>query len=577
MGIAEQAPDAPGTPADAPAPIKRSFKSYGLEATRRFLKTAIVIDDEIVADNEAPFVVLDVDADGNQNVDSVPPFAIIAPYTELDALKGPAGDGSTEHKVMAEDSATAKAAQVRIKPLADAFLDKQIVCGVLKPEIADDDKKVVERAVRAAAVADIVIIDWFLRKNKDSLARAILTTILKDDAARSGRLRTVLVYTTATPLAERRDSLMDHLNKAGFEAKAPLGDDTLLTVDSCRIRFVQKHSLNVGTKVQDLPDVAIAEFAQHSSGLLANFALLSVAALRDATHHLLANLTSRMDSAFVGDRMLRGDFAEAQGFAMSLFMLQIKGLLSLPPSVGNALSDEEVSSWLDERFAYPEADAQLASVGTDKDKLQDSVLRGKPKADVAHKALFIPETISAPAEAGKFEKAASLEFSRFVSFVREHDGFNPIPKDWIPTLTLGSVVKLIDKRPRYFMCLQPLCDTVRIDEARYFPFIELTTAKVSNSSDNLAIRDKGKPILVSVGRKAGARHFAKFDPKDGSSILAEAVDGHFVFSSTSDHRYWWLGDIEPMKAQRIAVDVSGTLARVGLDEYEWLRRGGSAK
>jgi hypothetical protein len=576
VGIAEEAADAPGAPA-APAPIKREFKSYGLEATRRFLKTAIVIDDEIVAENEVPIVALKVGADGDKSDDSVPPFAVVTPHTEPAALKGQAGHGLIENEVVAEGSATAQDAQVQIKPLADAFLDKQIVCGVLKPEIADDDKKVVERAVRAAAVADIVIIDWFLRKNKDSLARAILATILKEDAARNGRLRTVLVYTSATPLAERRDSLVDHLKKAGFEAKAPPTDDTLLTVDSCRIRFVQKRSLNVGTKVEELPDVAIAEFAQHSSGLLANFALLSVAALRDATHHLLANLTSRMDSAFVGDRMLRGDFAGAQGFAMSLFMLQIKGLLSLPPSLGSALSDEEVSSWLDERFGYPEADAQLASVGTDKEKLRDSVLRGKPKSDVAHKALFLPETTSTPADAGKVEKAASLEFSRFATFVREHDGFNPIPKDWTPTLTLGSVVKLIDKRPRYFMCVQPLCDTVRIDEARYFPFIELTTAKVSNNSDNLALRDSGKPLLVSVGSKAGARHFAKFDPKGDSSILAETVDGTFVFSSTSDHRYWWLGDIEPMKAQRIAVDVSGALARVGLDEYEWLRRGGSAK
>lgn len=573
MGNVEEAPDAPEAPAAVPAATKRAFKSYGLEATSRFLKTAIVIDDEIVAENDVPFVAVD----GERGEDSAPPFAAVAPHAEPGALEAEEGAALTELAVTPEEAAIGQDAQVQIKPLADAFLDKQIVCGVLKPELADDDKKVVERAVRAAAVADIVIIDWFLRKNKDSLARTILAKILKDDAGKNGRLRTVLVYTTATPLVERRDTLVDHLKRAGFDAKAPADDDTLLTVDSCRIRFVQKRSLNVGTKVEELPDVAIAEFAQHSSGLLANFALLSVAALRDSTHHLLANLSSKMDSAFVGDRMLRGDFAGAQGFAMSLLMLQIKGLLSLPASIGNALSDEEISSWLDERFGYPEAEAHLAGVGIDKEKLRDSVLSGKPKTDVAHKALFLPETMSAPADAGKVEKAASLEFSRFSTFVREHDGFNPIPKDWTPTLTLGTIVKLNDTRARYFMCLQPLCDTVRIDEARYFPFIELMTTKASNNSDNLAIRDGGKPVLVSVSGKAGARHFAKFDPKDASSILAEPVDGKFVFSSTSDHRYWWLGDIEPMKAQRIAVDVSGTLARVGLDEYEWLRRGGSAK
>jgi hypothetical protein len=576
VAIVEQASAAPEQPA-APVPVKRAFRSYGLEATRRFLKTAIVIDDEIIAENDTATTAGEFAADADQDDQESPPFAAAA-SDEVPAVSGALTDGGSIAAEAVEPPVGGdQDAEVEIKPLADAFLDRQIVCGVLKPEDADNDKKVVERAVRAAAVADIVIIDWFLRKNSDSLARAILETILKQDAAQNGRLRTVVVYTSATPLVERRDKLVEHLTKAGFKVESPPSDDTLLTVDSCRIRFVQKRSLNVGTKVEELPDVAIAEFAQHSSGLLANFALLGVAALRDATHHVLANLTSKMDAAFVGHRMLLGDFAGAQGFAMSLFMLQMKGVLSLPTSLGNSLADGEVSAWLDNRFGYAEADAQLASIGTDKEKLLQSVLAGAPKSDIAHKALFLPETKALPGDAAKVEKAAGLEFSRFATFVREQDGFNPIPKDWMPTLTLGTVVKLMDKRARYFMCVQPLCDTVRIDEQRYFPFIELTATKVTNSSDNLALRDSGKPVLVSVSSKAGARHYAKFDPRGASAIVADSVDGKFVFSSTLDHRYWWLGDIEPMKAQRIAVDLSSTLARVGIDEYEWLRRGGTAK
>lgn len=31
-----------------------------------------------------------------------------------------------------------------------------------------------------------------------------------------------------------------------------------------------------------------------------------------------------------------------------------------------------------------------------------------------------------------------------------------------------------------------------------------------------------------------------------------------------------------MKAQRIAVELAGELSRVGLDEFEWLRRGGKS-
>ncbi|MBP0588014.1 response regulator receiver domain, partial [Mycobacterium tuberculosis] len=74
-----------------------------------------------------------------------------------------------------------KDAEVKIKPLADAFLDKRIVCGVLKPEPADNDAQVIERAALAATVADVVIVDWYLRPNQDSLARSILQKILTKD------------------------------------------------------------------------------------------------------------------------------------------------------------------------------------------------------------------------------------------------------------------------------------------------------------------------------------------------------------------------------------------------------------
>lgn len=68
-----------------------------------------------------------------------------------------------------------------------------------------------------------------------------------------------------------------------------------------------------------------------------------------------------------------------------------------------------------------------------------------------------------------------------------------------------------------------------------------------------------------------------FKPDASHTVRAESEDGKFLFQSTINQIYWWLGDIDPLKAQRIATEVSGSLARVGIDEYEWLRLGGSAK
>lgn len=538
------------------APAKPAFKDYGLKATKLFLKTAIVIDDEIIA--EPPEQVPEDDL-------AEPPFLADLPEPgQVVALS----DASQQTR--------GKDAEVQIKPLADAFLDKRIVCGVLKPEVLDSDVQVIDRAVRAATVADVVIIDWYLRPNQDNLARSILEKILTEDRELNGRLRLVIVYTSADPLADRREALAKHLEKANFKPLKDPDDDTLLTIGACRVRFVRKRSLNTGMAVEDLPDFAVEEFAKHSNGLLANFALLGIAALRDATHHILANLDSKLDTAFVGHRMLLGHDTEARGFAMNLFLLQMKGVLSLPKHLGGALGDEELCAWFDHHFGYPDADAHLVAAGTTKDRLRESVLKGEGKLDGAHKLLFLPASKEDTTKVGDVEKQISQDFARFATFVREPDGFNPLPQNWLPTLTLGSVVKLVQRKARYFLCVQPACDTVRITEDRYFPFIELIGEKAAKSTENLVIRDGQKRVVVCVSNKAGSRHYDMFKPDASQTVRAESEDGKFLFAS-SNQIYWWLGDIDPLKAQRIATDVSGSLARVGIDEYAWLRLGGSAK
>ncbi|MGQ4812521.1 response regulator receiver domain [Agrobacterium vitis] len=542
------------------ANAKPTFQDYGLKAAMRFLKTAIVIDDEITAPDE--------NGPSTDTIVEAPPF--------------------TEHVIPIGEppKAADNSAQVAIKPLADAFLDQQIVCGVLKPTMADGEEEVISRAVKAAAVADIVIIDWYLRKLDNKLALSILKTILTSDNNMNGRLRLVIVYTSAIPLHERCSELAKHLTEAGLNATIDADDGTLLIVDACRIKFTQKKSGTEGVPVEALPTLAIGEFARHSSGLLSNFALLGIAAVRDATHHILSNLDSRLDPAFVGHRILLGEAPGAHDFAMSIFMLQMKSLLSLPMHLGGALGDSELVAWLDGRFDYAEADDQLKKLGLNKEKVKAAFANVADKPEKYHSALFLSDATKSGIEVGEIEQSVSHEFARLVTYVREFGGHNPLPPDWLPALTLGTVVKLKGQTDRYFLCTQPLCDTVRITEDRYFPFIELVEAKADKKTENLVIKDGENCLVVTVSSKAGSRQYEKFQPHVASgSVLAEAVLNKgksktlqgFTFKSKSDHFYWWLGDIDPFKAQRVAVELSGTLARVGIDEFEWLRRGGTAK
>jgi Response receiver domain len=552
-----------------PPPVP--FKQFAKTAAKKFLRTAIVIDDDISANSEA--AVADV-------IES-PPF-LVEGVTEKPATNEAAATSVRARELADEPNLPS---DVPIKPLADAFLDKQIVCGVLKPTNTDDAKIIVDRAVRAALVADIVIIDWYLRKGDDSLALSILAEILTKDRESNGRLRLVLVYTSAVPLNDRRDALVSHLAKHGIECKRVGKEELLLQADDCRIKFVQKKNGDHGETVDALPDMAIEEFAQHSSGLLSNFALLGIGALREATHHLLSTFDRRVDPAFVGHRLLVRETEGARELAMSLFMLQVKGLLSLPEHLGNALGNDELGSWFDESFGSAEAEDKLKTAGVTKQVLRAHLLGNgdlPKKTKKFHDALFPLDARRNDAGLASLEDTVSKDFARLATFVREFNGFNPLPPKWIPTLTLGSVVKVtIGGAARYLLCVQPACDTVRIEDGiRYFPFIDLIDKKFDYRTENLVIKDGDTTRIVCVNSKAGARHYDNFEPDEQTkSIRAntkvdEKIIGGLFFTSVGGTEYQWLGDIDAMKAQRIAVDLSGALARVGIDEYEWLRQGG---
>jgi len=537
------------------------FSGYGLRAAKRFLRTAIVIDDEITIPVE----------------DISPPLqAIVAPpFAEGSNNVGEAKEDQAQHKA----PATAVAA-VAIKPLADAFLDKQIICGVLKPVEADGAGDVVARAVKAALVADIVILDWYLKPGDNTLALSILNTILSGDRAQNGRLRLVIIYTSAAPLEERCDELKAYLEGQSFVCEKAESD--LLILAHCRIRFVLKHDGKQGHQVEVLPELAIKEFAKHSNGLLSNFALQGIAALREATHHVLAVLDRKLDPAFVGHRMMIGDADDANEFAMSLFMLQMKSVLSQPNHLGSALDDKEVGAWFDDRFNIQDAEKKLAALGTKKADLRREMLAAgfKKKISPRYSALFLPEAERLGRSTTELAAVASHDFSRLATYIREFEGHQPLPIGWRPRLTLGTVVKLEGQTPRYLLCVQPACDTVRFEKSRFFPFIELE--KSDKTVDYLVVRGGADPAVRGVNSGAGSRHYDEFEPDVvGQAVLASAkeADGKLTgwfFEGKSQSKYQWLGDVDPMKAQRIAVDLAGTLARVGLDEYEWLRRGGRA-
>ncbi|KRA98015.1 hypothetical protein ASD83_13225 [Devosia sp. Root685] len=309
-----------------------------------------------------------------------------------------------------------------------------------------------------------------------------------------------------------------------------------------------------GVPVEALPDLAIGEFAKHSNGLLSNFALLGIAALRESTHHLLAVLDRRLDPAFVGHRMMIGHTDDAHAFAMSMFLMQMKGVLSQPHHLGDALSDDEIRAWFEDRFNGCEIDKKLVEMKAPRNDLKNQMLASGAREGPLALFRALPSRGGTPRSRRLRDRGGGQ--SRLLpprhlcpriqrpSSIAQRMATASHPREHGQTRRRHPEVSALPAT-----CLQPACDTVRIGGQRFFPFIELENS--SDRVDYLVVRGDAEPSVRGVNGKPGGRHYDEFMPDEKKKcILASPISEGgsttgFIFESTSKRKYTWLGYISP--------------------------------
>lgn len=576
-----------------------AFETLCQTVTQQFLRTAILIDDQIITPSEStsmptaepliepPFIGRPAPRAAAEEATKAENANVAiersAPAQKAEAVEPKALEQAVDALVK-EDAAESMPpeASVALKPLADAFLDEKIICAVLNPVAQDEDDQIVQRAVNAASFADIVIIDWFLRTGDAELTLRALVQLLRADAAKNGRKRLIIVYTSAAPLEDRCQDLRQRIAHEGLTCVEIEADFPALRSGSSRIIFVEKSSLGRGTSVEDLPNIALSQFAKEAEGLMSIFALGAIARIRDATHHMLSVFKADLDPALVGHRMVLVEPADARDFALEVLMLQLRGILSADPSLDAVIDKDAVGAWFDHKFSDA-MDEVLAVKNITRADFRTAVETGNPKEAFGkdkvkefHKALFLPE----PPDAAESESRAAGELARLSTHVREAEGVTPLPEGWRPNLTLGSVLRVDpdDGPVRYYLCTQPLCDTLRLDVPTFFSFVTLATGTGGSSKDYwLVVRSGGQNVRLKASLTGGGRHFARFQPDAVGKKIVATVDAtdprKFTFTDDTGTIYRWLADVDSLKAQRAAEEMASTLGRVGVDELEWLRMG----
>jgi len=135
-------------------------------------------------------------------------------------------------------------------------------------------------------------------------------------------------------------------------------------------------------------------------------------------------------------------------------------------------------------------------------------------------------------------------------------------------LTLGSVLRVRNEATDYILCLQPPCDCVRLKEKTAFLFLHLYNGSSSNADLVIKLHDGTyQALAIKVPQKKICLKAFYFTP-DGNSgrVFVNKLPGKH------NEKFKWVAELRPGKAQAIAQKVFTNTSRIGLDEFELLRR-----
>lgn len=578
--------------------------AHYLTGVRRFLQTAIVIDDQAEFTAPLPAVARPaVRAPTGSLLQRAKTAVATEPAQEAEvkivAGPGPAvappptSDPEPERAAPAAGAAEGGAAEehgiLNAKALSEAFLGKNMICGLYKPSPGED---MVNRTTGAAKLADIVIVDWFLDARGSRAAKDIILSLLKSDATENGRLRLVAVYTSQPGRAEMAADLLREIEAEPILKGRLKADGPALVGTDTRIIFLNKRGSPASQDREeiaeaDLPERLVTEFAHLSDGLLATFAISAVAAVRRGAHHVLALYGEELDGAYIGHRCALPHPDDAITFAAELISTELRNLIELDETAERNLNKDVINAWLErlvgtghtfrtDRAEVPAAEVRKfiaggsKAVGKSEKKHhahgnEQTAVDEKDRVSVGALArLFYPTTDEA--------KRSTRLLSRLATFQRERIGRARLPDAWRPALTLGTLVQAIPLNgdPVLLLCMQPRCDSVRLNKVFAFPF---QTINVSGSDFNIALRDFSEADREAwVNLKPRDSQMLRFSPDQTTqTVRAERENDILTFTDVSGGKYAWLGDLKEMKAQKWAGDLGGRVQGVGLDDFEWLR------
>ena len=480
------------------------------------------------------------------------------------------------------------------KAVIDGFAEKGLVCGVLNPTPEEDTsqdtlgEELPQYVVKAARRADIVVLDWRIGNSYGDVTLAAMRQILDDDVQEQ-RLRLLAIYTGERDLYQISDRIKDTLDALCIEdpldadnpfriSKGPICTVILAkegTTDS-NIAEIQRQEISE----TQLPDRLLKEFAEMTRGLLRNVALAGLSNLRNQVHTLLLKFDKSLDPAYLGHRLMLPNPPDAQDHVVDALGAEILSVLE-DAQPGQQAAIGPIREWLNcELNQDLDIEKPLGAfwVGDNAlDRLVELLEHGRDGVmDCLKPSNSTWEAVGDQATE-VFTRDSSDHISadhHFAALLGQRTRYQKSE----PLLTLGTIIRKCKKDGsdgRYFLCLQPKCDSVRLKSVTAFPLLPLETrGRTEKFSLVVKEAETGSWVRLDYSPKPNRLRMTPFEPGQypPGEVRARCESGGRYFCDESGDEYRWVADIKDEHALAVAVKVGNSLFRPGPNYAEWHRK-----
>lgn len=524
-----------------PVPMN-DFQKHCLEITKRFLLTAVIVDDEL--DISKPTV-----AHGD----------LKTPNSSTDT----SGDGSDNHPPLRS---------IGIDQITSSFSRNGMVCGVISPETGGSESTLAKTLNRA----DIIILDWRLSRKNGYTALPLLQQILSEGSQH--QLRLIAIYTGENDPKRILDEIADKIDATKTDEHEDASDHPSHTIDfgACRIVVYLKEGVNsvnqnsnrIVTEEQ-LSDRLIRDFAGKIEGLLPGIVMTALTAVRKNVYRVLDRFEAQLDPAFLTHRACLPQPQEAEQHIVEQIASELHGIMDDAVTTDPSPAGMEViQHWFSGRFENDEMNFGSKS---------------SPKIEEVTKMLEqgIQNMKDPPLSPKKFQDL-SRGFSGDAEDSRELDlrlasmmCFRQVLDPQQRQLSMGTVIQSDESEDEEFLlCVTPKCDSVRLTEKTSFLFLPLSDPKQKVIQIVVPVGEN-KYRRMSIAMNPSDWCMTDFKPDSEKKCILASLDqprDAFIFTDDDNRKYRWIGELKPELSQSIAQKIAERMSRMPLNQSEWLRR-----